>query len=140
MSSTPVHPGVLLEHEMQARRLDLDAAARELGLDAADLAAILRGTAPVTAEVARKLARVWSGDTAADWTGRQARHDAHAGSARDDPSEHARRRALVTTAVRITVTPAELAAIEAWLAALGHGDGARAAGEALAQAARAARP
>lgn len=134
----PVHPGRILRRELDARELDLTAAARDTGVDEAALAAILEGEAPVTKAVAEQLARAWEGQRAETWLALQQRFDEHPKNAHGGKREGAGRKptGLVTKAFRVSATPEQLAAIEAWLAEQGRGNGAQAAGRALYDAAR----
>lgn len=128
---TPVHPGRILRREIEARELSPTAAAKELGFTVAKLKGILAGDVHLTEADALQIADTW-GQNPQTWLNLQQQHDTH-------PKVHGGKRkgagrpktGLVTKQLRVSGTPDQLAAIEAWMAAQGKGNGARAAGRAL---------
>ncbi len=134
----PVHPGAILARELDARDLTPAAAARQLGLPVKLIQGLLDGTASVTPKAADAFARVW-GQHSDTWHNLQRHFDTHPKNTHGGRRPGAGRKATGKTSklLRVTGTPEELAAIDAWLARQKPGTGAQVTAQALLQAARA---
>lgn len=75
MERIPTHPGELIRHEcLEARQLTVAEGAEALGVPVERLRAVLDQRAPVDADLAQRLERVF-GSTAQTWLRLQLNHD-----------------------------------------------------------------
>ena len=83
---SPIHPGEILREEF-AEPLGLDAAALtvRVATDAREIEALLSETAPITARLAHRLARIF-GTTPAFWMNLQSRYDLARAEDEGEPS------------------------------------------------------
>ncbi len=111
----PVHPGAILATELEARKLTPDDAARELGLPVELITDLLDGTARITPDAAAAFERVWA-HPAEVWHNLQRHFDTQPETTHGGGRPGARRKASRKTSrlLRVTGTPEELAAIDAW--------------------------
>lgn len=72
----PAHPGEILGEDMlKDMGMTITAAAQQLGISRKTLSAIVNGRAPITAETAIKLERVFGTPNAAHWLRMQMAYD-----------------------------------------------------------------
>ena len=70
----PVHPGLVIKEELQARNMSANRFAHELGVPANRISEIIRGRRRVTAETALRLATFF-GNSPEFWLRLQMNHD-----------------------------------------------------------------
>lgn len=85
----PPHPGGILREELEELEVTPEDFASRIGVKPEELLAVLDEKAPVTKELAEKIARTIQGPTAATWRAMQVDFDAWqaAHAARDESSD-----------------------------------------------------
>lgn len=87
----PPHPGLIVAGELEYLQIRAEDFAKRIDVDLDSISKILRGQAPITPDIADRLAKTLTGPDAAMWLRMQAKYDAwqseHTGEASFDGKE-----------------------------------------------------
>ena len=82
----PPHPGFIVAGELEYLQIRAEDFAKQIDVDLDSISKILRGQAPITPDIADRLAKALAGPDAAMWLRMQAKYDAWQSEHADEAS------------------------------------------------------